>query len=234
MIETLNPDPTIIKQEDVKPVLPIDLDNLVVDPRVIPPKRAKGVKGKTDYISKEMRTAMFKDLATMTIMEISRKYGIDKLYPSEASQQMTLTNIFNDIKKAPELYSISTDAVEVVQSALNERNPMHKTKSSVPIAVREREELKDKVQLIAEKTAEALNMKLNKLLKDKKSLDEIPLRELAGLLGTSIDKSRLLKGESTEHVMHYSKLDTKTVTPEEAMNLILKAREAMIESSNKR
>ncbi len=214
-----------------KPDLIIDLDNLVFDPAVAPKKAKPGSSGKMNFISKEMRVAMYKDLTFMTALEVSKKYGIDKLYPTPGSQYICVYTIAKAISKAPDLFGVSQDVVDIVSESLKLRNPTNKTlgeKKSVEL--REKDELKDKVQLIAEKTAEALNKKLDKALKTAKDLEDIPLRELASLLGTAIDKSRLLKGESTEHVMHYAKLDTDSVTPEQAMELILRAREAMIES----
>jgi hypothetical protein len=46
----------------------------------------------------------------------------------------------------------------------------------------------------------------------------------------AVDKYRLVKGESTDNIIHYSKLNLDNVSPEEALTLVLKAREAVIDS----
>ena len=59
---------------------------------------------------------------------------------------------------------------------------------------------------------------------------DIKIKEIADVMAMAIDKYRLVKGESTDNVIHYSKLELDNVSPAEALNLVLKAREAFIDS----
>jgi hypothetical protein len=77
--------------------------------------------------------------------------------------------------------------------------------------------------------AEIITKKLNKY-NTKKGVDEVSIRDLKDLLAMAIDKSRLLKGESTENIVKMSKIDTENLSPEDAMKVILKARELMLDS----
>ena len=62
-----------------------------------------------------------------------------------------------------------------------------------------------------------------------KGHEDVQLRDLKDLLAMAIDKGRLLRGESTENLVKLSKIDTDNMSPEDAMKVILKAREILVE-----
>ena len=72
-----------------------------------------------------------------------------------------------------------------------------------------------------------LRRKLGKI-KTNKELDDISFRDIKDIVAMTIDKTRLYSGQSTENVVQYSKVDPN-LSPQEAMTLLLKAREAIIE-----
>ena len=65
--------------------------------------------------------------------------------------------------------------------------------------------------------------------KNKNTLADVKLKEVSDILAMAVDKIRFVKGESTETVVHLSKMSLDDVSPEEAMKLVLKAREALVE-----
>lgn len=144
---------------------------------------------------------------------------------------MAVYNVYNRVQKAPELYGITPEVVELVKETVASRKLTNTASGNKAlVAEREKEAFRDKLEVIRDTAAEILNKKLLKLNKSSRSIDDIKIKEIADVMAMAIDKYRLVKGESTDNVIHYSKLELDNVSPAEALNLVLKAREAFIDS----
>jgi hypothetical protein len=180
-------------------------------------------------ITKEMEVEIFKLAAHKSYKDIGYQYGIQYMFPGEDNRVSSyIYDIIRKIKKAPEIWGISEDLVEVVQTALDKRNVKKNPAIKSDIALEE-ESFRDKLDGMRDTVAEIITKKLNKY-NTKKGVDEVSIRDLKDLLAMAIDKSRLLKGESTENIVKMSKIDTENLSPEDAMKVILKARELMLDS----
>lgn len=180
----------------------------------------------------EEQVTMFKDLAHMSYFDVIEKYKLGDRYKNKGAARLGLVNIVRKIIKAPDLYGISQEAVDIVKSTLDARNPQKGNSSKNLEIVRERDQLSTSMESLRDKAIELMHEKLDKIKKSKTELDGVKLKELMDVVSTAIDKTKLIKGESTDHVIHYSKIDVGSINPQEALKLVLKAREALIEQKN--
>lgn len=180
-------------------------------------------------LSREQEAQMFKSLTHKSYKEVGHDFGLHHFYNTEQKVRAAVMNVVRKVKKAPEIYGISQEVVELVSEASASRSIKQNPRIKMEILQQE-ESFKDKLDGIRDTTAEILKKKLEKANRSSKSIDEISYRDLKDILATTIDKSRLLRGESTERVLHLAKLDTENLTPEEALKVIMKAREALVES----
>lgn len=180
-------------------------------------------------LNKEQEARMFKDMAHKTYKEVGYDYGLHLMYPNDDSKLVSVVyGIIKRIKKAPELWGISSDVVEVVQEALDKRSLKKNPKFNSDVAIQE-ESFKDKLDTMRDTVAEIISKKLKKY-NTTKGIDDISIRDLKDLLGMAIDKGRLLRGESTENIIKMSKIDADNLSPEAALQVIMKAREAIVEA----
>jgi hypothetical protein len=178
------------------------------------------------FLTREQEVEIFKHLIDKTAIEVCALYGIDKILTSPGTQRLTVYNICKKIKKAPELYGLSQDAVDIVQASIDSRIISKKPNL---VKEREKEEFKDKLEDIRDTAVDILSKKLSLINRNKNTIMDVKLKDISDILAMSIDKIRLTKGESTETVVHLSKMSLQDVTPEQAMELVLKAREALVE-----
>ena len=179
-------------------------------------------------LTKEEEARIFKELVHKTSLEVANEYDFGRVFNTDGAKRMAIFNICRKIKRAPELWDITEPEVSLVQEAIDARKI---TYNPLQVFVKDREirEFKDKLEVIRDQAAEILAKKLEKATKGK-SMEEIKFTEISSILAMAIDKLRLVRGESTENVTHFSKMDLKDIKPEDALALVLKAREAIIES----
>lgn len=177
----------------------------------------------------EQRASMFKDLAHMSYYDVIAKYKLDEYYANKGAARLGLVNIVRQIVKAPDLYGISREAADIVQTALNSRNPTKGGTPNAMVVAKEMDSLSNSMESLRDKAIELMHNKLDKIKKNKDELDGIKLKELMDVVSSAIDKTKVIKGETADHVIHYSKIDVGDVSPQEALKLVLKAREALIE-----
>lgn len=177
-------------------------------------------------LTKEQQAAMFKSLAHKTFKEVGYEYGIHLMFPGNDVRVTSFVHeIVKKIKKAPEIWGLSQDTVDVIQEALNSRSIKNNPNVRSDIALQE-ESFRDKLDTMRDTVAEIITRKLKKY-NTVKGAENVQLRDLKDLLSMAIDKGRLLRGESTENLVKLSKLDTDNMSPEDAMKVILKAREVL-------
>lgn len=179
-------------------------------------------------LTKEEEASIFKGLVHKTGLELANEYDFGRVYKTDGAKRLAIFNLTRKIKKAPELYGISNEVVELVEEALNDRRIVH---NPLQVFVKDREvrEYKDKLEVIRDQATQLLSKKLEQLGKGK-NIETIKLSEIANVVAMSIDKYRLVKGESTENIVHFSKMNLDGIKPEDALALVLKAREALLES----
>lgn len=183
----------------------------------------------TSILTKDQEVEIFKALTHNTALEVGKKFGLGEHFTSDGAIRLAVHNVYMRVKKVPEFYGLTQDVVDLVTETVAARK-ISNNPGSVLVAERERLEFKDKLETIRDTAAEILNKKLDKLNKSSRTIDDIKIKEIADVLSMAVDKYRLVKGESTENVIHYSKLNLDNVSPEEALSLVLKARELIIDS----
>ena len=180
-------------------------------------------------LTKDQEVLLFKSLAFKTYKDAGYEYGVHLMYPGDDKAVTTfVAKIANKIRKAPELWGISEDAIEVIQEAIDSRSIKNNPAIRSDIALQE-ESFRDKLDTMRDTVAEIITRKLKKY-NTAKGHEDVQIRDLKDLLAMAIDKSRLLRGESTENLVKMSKLDTDSMTPEDALKVVMKARDILIES----
>ena len=180
-------------------------------------------------LSKEQEVAIFKSLAHKSMKNVGKDFGFHFYYDTDQKIVRAIQTVSNKVKKAPELYGISEDVVDIVDEAMSKRSIRKNPLARADMAL-EAELFRDKLDAVRDKAADMLLMKLSKFDK-KTTIDGISIRDLKDVLAMAVDKSRLMKGESTENIVKLSKVDTDNMTPEDALKVIMKAREMIVESN---
>lgn len=183
---------------------------------------------KPPKLTKEKEVELFKALAHKPFKEVGKDLGLHLFFKEDHKMVNFIFNICRRIRKAPDLYGLSQDTVEVVQEAMDKRSIRKNPKIRGEVAL-QNESFKDKLDLMRDRTAEMIMKKLDSYDKSVKSLEGISIRDLKDLLSVAIDKGRLLRGESTENITKLAKMDVDELSPQEAMKVVMKAREALIE-----
>lgn len=182
---------------------------------------------KKPEFTKEQEAEMFKSLAHKSYKVVGHEFGLHFYYKTDAQVRSAVMNVARKVRKAPEIYGISQDAIDVVDEAAASRSIKNNPKIRSDIAI-QNESFRDRLDTMRDTIAEMIQKKLKKDNKSKNP--KVSYRDLKDLLATVIDKSRLLRGESTENIVKLSKLDTDTMSPEEALRVIMKARDVLVES----
>ena len=180
-------------------------------------------------LTKEQEVQLFKSLVHKTYKEVGYEYGVHLMFPgNDIAVTSFVHRLADKIKKAPELWGLSEDAVEVIQEALDSRSIKNNPAIRSDMALQE-ESFRDRLDSMRDKTAELIFKKLKKF-NSPKGLEGVQLRDLKDLLVAVIDKSRLLRGESTENIKKLSPLNVEDMSPEDALKVVMKARDILIES----
>lgn len=206
-----------MKEEKVEEVEEIILDKKKKDNKVVV----------MPVLTKEKEAEIFKALAHKSYKEVGHDFGLHLFQPDDSKLSSFIFNISRRIKKAPEIWGLSRDLVEVIQEAMDNRSIKNNPKRRSDIALQE-ESFRDKLDTMRDTVAEIISKKLKKY-NTTKGIHDISIRDLKDLLGMAIDKGRLLRGESTENLVKMSKIDTDNMSPDEALKVIMKARDALVE-----
>lgn len=191
-------------------------------------KQAKDRRNEMPPLTKEQEALMFKALAHKAYREVGHDFGLHHFIPDDGKLSSFVFNIARRIKKAPSIWGLSEDIVDVVQEAMDKRSVKKNPKIRSDVAIQE-ESFRDKLDTMRDTVAEIISKKLKKY-NTVKGIEGISIRDLKDLLAMAIDKGRLLRGESTENIKKLSPINTDDMSPEEALKVIMKARDAMIEA----
>ncbi len=183
----------------------------------------------TVILTKEQEVNLFKSLIRKTYKEAGYEFGLHLMYPNNDVKIVSVINVLvKRMIRAPELWGLSQDVVDVVKEAIESRS-IRKGGKAISEANIQEESFRDKLDVMRDTVAEIISKKLKKY-NTAKGVDEIAIRDLKDLLAMTIDKSRLLRGESTENIKKLSVIDTDNMNPKDALTIVMKAREALIES----
>lgn len=179
-------------------------------------------------LSNETKAEIFKKLASKTALEVGMEFGLDKFFKNSRAIRNKVYASYQQVKQDPDFYKIGPDVVTLVENAMSSRAVEGVAKAPV---VDDKIEIKSLVSNIRDKTFNLIDKKLDRVSKSRAKLDAISFKDLGVIAGIAFDKTQILKGEATEHIAHYAKID-KDLTPEEAMNMVLKSREDNIIKKN--
>ncbi len=180
-------------------------------------------------LTKEQEAQIFKALAFKSYKDVGYDFGIHLMYPNDDAKVTNFVFLLaKKIKKAPELWGVSEDVVEVIQEALDSRSIRKGAANRSSVAL-QTESFRDKLDEMRDTVAELIQKKLKKY-NTAKGLNDVQLRDLKDLLAMAIDKGRLLRGESTENIKKLSGIDVEKMSPADAIAVVMKARDALIES----
>lgn len=173
--------------------------------------------------------ALFKSLATKSIVQVGYQFEFDKHYKSTSGLRNAVYKIYNEVKNEPEKFAISQDTVDLVASALSGRAIAPVTNNEKTL--REQQEDADNLpfaelaQAGRNKALKLLHKKIDRVSNSRKKIDAMSMGEMAKVFGIMFDKSQIIRGEATEHVKILSKNVDDTMTAEERLNYVLKLRE---------
>lgn len=189
------------------------------------------------HLTKERKIKIFNDVATNTYVETGYLNGLDTKYASDRSMANAIGRIVRDIIKHPEKYGVSEDKKNTVEQIIKNRMVASPGKRSTPVESKKAERLMEKSvdELIEDGSKKAyvlLNMKMDTLIKDQKKRDKTSLSQITGNFDTLFDIRQIVSGKATEHIAFKGEIDTN-MSPDEALNAVMKIREGHIEENNK-
>lgn len=168
---------------------------------------------------------LFKMLASKTLYETGIEFGFDKHYKDERAVNNAVYKIYLAVKNEPEKYLITQEVVDMVVANVSNRNMgkrdgVLKEKNQAL----DKQDIKELVITGRKKALELVHMKMERLGKSNKKLDEVPITALAQAFGILFDKGQIIQGMATENVAVLAKID-KDIKPEDAIEMVLKMRE---------
>lgn len=180
-------------------------------------------------LTREKEAEIFKALAHKSYSEVGKDFGLHLIYPDDTAKVTSVVfGIARKVRRAPELWGLSEDTVEVIQEAIDKRSVKKNPKIKSDIAIME-ESFRDKLDSMRDRVANLIGKKLDKFEK-KGGEDGVSIKDLKELLVMAIDKGRLLRGESTENIKKLSPMNVDNLKPEDALAIVMKARDVLIEN----
>jgi hypothetical protein len=175
---------------------------------------------------------MFKALANKSLFEVGVEFGFDKHFKDSKGVKNAVYRIYNEVRQDPKKYLLTQEVVDMVVGIVSNRgggaaanSPSLKEKNDA-LANRDFKEL---VLSNRNQAMGLLEKKMQRVGRNKKSLDEVSITSLATVFGVLFDKAQIVQGQSTENIAMIAKVD-KDLSPDQAMELILKSREQIVES----
>lgn len=191
-------------------------------------------------LSDEKKGYIFTMCGEKTLADVGFEFGLDKKYKTVATMKSAVAKIYNQVKNDPDRFFIAPETYNRVLDAVDERKTVGLTpfQSSnpeevveEPMTIREKREIinpEDIKGLILggrNKAAKLIYEKLDRIGRSKKLLDNISLGEMAKVVGILVDKGQILQGQSTENIAVLSKNIDSNLSPQEAIDAVLKMRE---------
>lgn len=182
---------------------------------------------KKPLLTKAQELEIFKSLAYKSYKDVGYEYGFQHFYDSDSNVTGAVFSIARKIRKAPELWGLSQDALEVIDEAIASRSVKNNPRVKSDIAILE-ESFRDRLDVMRDKVADLIMQKLAEFER-KGGLSKVSIRDLKDLLIMAIDKGKLLKDGGVENVVKFAKTDIDNLSPDDALKVIMKARDALVE-----
>lgn len=176
------------------------------------------------HLTKERKKVFFTSLLTHNFTEAGRAIGLGAVYNTDNSIRTNSYKLYKTLD--PVELGISEDVIQAVKLAIENRKmtTMKVQTEGEGGDVLDPTDSKSIVIGGKNKAALLLHKKMDRMLKNKKLLDDVSLSQLATTFGILFDKSQIIKGEATENIAVMAKID-KNLSPEDALNALLKMRE---------
>ena len=172
------------------------------------------------------KAGIFRKLAEKSIYETGIHFEFDKIYKSNASIRNSVYKIYQEVCQDPAKFSLSQETVDLVVDVVKNRNGVASRVPTVKEQTSEKIDFKDLAIKGRNKALKLAHAKMDRISSSKKKLDAVSVGELAKVYGIFFDKAQIIRGEATEHVAVLSRNIKDGMTPEEALNMVLKMREA--------
>lgn len=181
-------------------------------------------------ITQEKKADIFKYLSNHSLYETGIFFGYDKYYKTKSGLVSLINRIYNEVKQNPKKFNIQAETQAlIVQNAENRK--LEKAGQPVKVTIEKDfplDELRneDFIKKISRKSLVLLNRKLDLVSKSNKSLKSVPLPHLTVLAGIMFDKERIIKGQPTDFIAQYSKIELD-ITPEAKLKMLLDIQESI-------
>lgn len=184
------------------------------------------------HLTDEEMGVFYRLMETKTYMAVCLEMKLDKWY-SKNSLIPTAQKIVNMVRQDPAKYLVHPDTVVRVEHAIRERNVTQKTKETAleKDLAEENQSFKNILEDTRMGLLDIVSRKVKRLGRSNKKIDEANLGTLVTSLAILIDKTQLIRGEATENVAVLAKID-QNISPEAALDMILRMRETNLESKN--
>ena len=192
-----------------------------------PIEEVKSDDKKKPLLTKAQELEIFKSLAYKSYKDVGYEYGFQHFYDSDSNVTGAVYSIARKIRKAPELWGLSQDALEVIDEAIASRSVKNNPRVKSDIAILEGS-FRDRLDVMRDKVADLIMQKLAEFER-KGGLSKVSIRDLKDLLIMAIDKGKLLKDGGVENVVKFAKTDIDNLSPDDALKVIMKARDALVE-----
>lgn len=171
---------------------------------------------------------IFKMLGEKTMYETGIEFEFDKHYKDSRAVNNAVYNIYKKVLVNPEKYGVlpaTVDSVKAIVSSRTIATNKPETTLREKIDTEGNTDFKDLVLSGRKKAFQLLNMKMDRIARSKKGIDDVNITALAQTFGILFDKSQIISGEATENIAVLAKID-RNMSAEDAMSAILNMREA--------
>lgn len=184
------------------------------------------------HLTDEQMGQLYLSLKTKTFMQASIDIGLGKHY-STGSLVPTSQKIAAMVRLDPAKYGLKPEKLLEVDYAIRERNVRTTSKETAleKNLAEENQSFKNILEDTRMGLLDIVSRKVKRLGRSNKKIDEANLGTLVTSLAILIDKTQLIRGEATENVAVLAKID-QNISPEAALDMILKMRETNLESKN--
>lgn len=178
-------------------------------------------------ITKDKYSFIFKMLETKTLYETGIEFGFDKHYKNARAVNNAVYNIYKKVLIDPAKYAVQTETVDKVKAIVSSRaisTNRPDTTLAEKLDAEANPDFKELVLSGRKKAFQLLNMKMDRIARSKKGIDEVNITALAQTFGILFDKSQIIQGQATENIAVLAKID-KNMKSEDALSAILRMRE---------
>ncbi|TSD02702.1 MAG: hypothetical protein Athens071426_417 [Parcubacteria group bacterium Athens0714_26] len=158
------------------------------------------------HLTGEQKKELATSLIDMSSLDVGMAFGFNKFYKTDISIKQAVFNCWKEIKANHSLYGLSDDTVTFIERAILAKRA-GKLKALIKETDIDLSDKKEAANISSDKCWILWNRKMDYLLNNSNALKNVPLSQLAIFLGTIFDKTRLIKGEATEHIALRAKID---------------------------